>query len=166
MSLFQQFLGAIALVMGSVLAAESPPKSGTNSEQNAAIDVVDSLLMVTSTAMPASLPESTALKVAEPLPIAEAHVSAQIQMASAGSDQIHSGGPKFRKAAESSTREMPATSTVSPTAFLVNDNARDNRGECQWEGPRKVTHIDTAFAKIVTLTEGHIINSFSFFLDQ
>ncbi|XP_022699005.1 uncharacterized protein LOC111266095 [Varroa jacobsoni] len=113
--------------MGSVLAAESPPKSGSNSEQNAAIDVVDSLLMVTSTAMPASLPESTALKVAEPLPIAEAHVSAQIQMASAGSDQIHSGGPKFRKAAESSTREMPATSTVSPTAFLVNDNARDNR---------------------------------------
>ncbi|OQR73484.1 hypothetical protein BIW11_03572 [Tropilaelaps mercedesae] len=40
----------------------------------------------------------------------------------------HSGGQKVRKSAQSSTREMTASSTVSPTSTLhMNDNSRDHR---------------------------------------
>lgn len=91
--------------------------------------------LIPTSASPATdappLPEAAPLS-SEALPVPEAHVSAQLQLGDGGGGgNEHSGGPKVRKAAQSSNRDMTPSSTVSPTTLRVNDydRQRDNRGE-------------------------------------
>lgn len=118
----QQFLVATVLLVASTSAIDD--KSFTSKTDLNLNDDFGS----TPTSL---LPESAALKAAEPLPTAEAHISTRLFTDNTGNEAGHSGGPKVRKAAQTSqTREMTASSTASPSSTLhVNDNSnRDNRG--------------------------------------
>ncbi|XP_028967064.1 uncharacterized protein LOC114828188 [Galendromus occidentalis] len=112
-----KFFGACLLLTASAWAAEGP---------STILPLLNPTTTTSTEAPP--LPEPAALN-SESLPIPEAHVSAQLQLGDSDGNNEHSGGPKVRKAAQSSDRDMTPSSTVPPTTLRVNDfnNQRDNR---------------------------------------